>query len=112
MLSQKPPEWLDKTGREYWRRITPALMEDGKLNAVTADLIAAAAQAYSTYRDALKHLSAEGRCVPGTTGVMKASPWLQVEKQAMDQLTRIHRLYALEGPVSAVGDALDQHLNG
>jgi P27 family predicted phage terminase small subunit len=85
------PKWLDKTGRSYWKILTPQLERDGILTDATFDLVAIACQAYSTYRKAHETLEEEGRVITSHTGARKTNPMLAVEKQAFEQLCRVFK---------------------
>jgi len=106
----KPPEWLDKVGRAYWRKVAQPLMLEGLLNPVTADLLATAANAYSTYRLADEMLKEEGRVIKSKGGTMTVNPWARVQKQAFDALCRVYKELQLAGPVAPISDELDTFL--
>lgn len=88
---ENAPKWLNKTAKEYWKRITPSLLQEGILTEATADLIASACAAYSTYREAHEQLETEGRIIVTPSGTVKVNPHVQIEKQAFEQLVRVFK---------------------
>jgi len=105
------PSWLNRDGKTYYRRIAPALRERGILDATTVDLVAMAAHAYSTYREAERHLAEEGRVITTKSGTMKPNPWLTVQKQAFDSLSRVYRQLGVTEDIRPTADDLDSFLD-
>jgi P27 family predicted phage terminase small subunit len=107
----KSPNWLDKEGRAYWRRVAPTLARDGVLTAATADLLACAAQAFSTYREAGDNLKEQGRVITTKSGTVKPNPWLTVEKQAFETLARVAKELKIAEQPGDTQDELDNWLD-
>jgi P27 family predicted phage terminase small subunit len=93
-----PPSWLCRTGKAYWRRVVPSLIERGVLNSATCDLLSTAAQAYASYRESQEKLRTEGRVITTHTGAKKVSPWMTVEKQAFEILARVYKELSIAAP--------------
>jgi P27 family predicted phage terminase small subunit len=81
-----PPTWLDRTAKSYFNRVAPELLQLGKLDSLSLDLIAAASQAYSTYRQTLDTLKDEGRIIVTPSGTKKTLPALAIENQALEKI--------------------------
>lgn len=111
--NKKHPSWLDKYGQEYWRRITPALQKIGKLDDLSIDIVCAGCQAYSTYRQMLDKMEAEGRIITTSSGTVKAHPAIAIERSAFDMLLKVWKALELQGkPPVLPDDDLDAFIEG
>jgi P27 family predicted phage terminase small subunit len=90
-----PPTWLDATGKAYWRRVVPVLVEAGLFQAGDEESLAIMCQAYSDYRDCLDKLHAEGKVVETATGTIKANPLVAMAKTYADTHTRLSGEFGL-----------------
>ncbi len=109
----QPPTWLDRVAKAYFKSIAPDLLAIGKLDSLSLDLVAAAAQAYSTYRHALDKLKEEGRVVTHPrSGVSKTNPWCQVEGKAIETLLKVWKDLHIGGkPPLPPADDLDTFID-
>lgn len=105
-----PPKWLNQTAKCWWRRVAPTLIQDGVLNAVSAELLSAAADAYSTYRQANEQLVKQGRVITTESGTVKTNPWLTVEKQAFEQLARVMKELNIKDKLTGGIDELEDFM--
>jgi P27 family predicted phage terminase small subunit len=104
-----PPQWLDKMGKLYWSKITPAIASVGKLDALSYDLIGTLCQAYSDYRRCLAKIASEGMVtVNPKTGVTKVNCHVTVQTNAFGIMCRVWRELDLAGkPPIPPPDELD-----
>ncbi len=58
LANHRAPYWLDAFGREFWKRHASELARLGLLSVLDHDLLAAAAERWSTYRRAARELKA------------------------------------------------------
>lgn len=111
MTNIKPPNWLDKTARDYFKRLAPALTESSILNEATAELLASCCQHYSVYREALAILAKEGRMITTPRGFIAKHPACLLEKQSWECYVRgFKELGICNHEVHASNDELDMFL--
>ena len=100
-----PPKHLDAIGRETWKKLAPIVQPDEK----TSDVLALFCDGVSNYREAMEELKS-GRVQTSATGMMRINPWVQIQKQAFDQVLKAGRALGLEAKQVATPDDLDAFL--
>lgn len=83
-----PPDYLDGVARKEWDRIAPILEGMRVLTAADSPTLALYCQAHSDYLDALGHFK-DGKTVSTTRGGVKASPYVQIAKDARAEMLRL-----------------------
>lgn len=102
-----PPNWLDKDGKAYFRRVAKAHPE---LSPSGLELLALGASAYSTWRNATQQLEAEGRVITSKSGTQTVNPWHRVAKQAFEEVCRVYKELGLKKP-TLPDDELDAFMS-
>ena len=100
------PSWLDKLGREYWKRIALVVQVDE----TNADLVALLADQYSTYRQATNNIAKHGLTYESNL-TWKPNPAVAIRKQALDNIRQLTKLVGQSAPPEA-RDKLDEIMGG
>jgi len=88
LKNPQPPTWLDGFGREFWRRHAPELSRLGLLSVLDRDLLASAAERWSTYRRAAEELKGGLTQISEANGRI-AKPESAIAKQALAECRAI-----------------------
>lgn len=103
---KQTPNWLDKLGKTYWKRITAVVQVDD----TNADLVALLADQYSTYRQATDNIAKNGLTYESNL-TWKPNPAVAIRKQALDNIRQLTKLVGQSAAPEA-RDKLDEIMGG
>jgi P27 family predicted phage terminase small subunit len=81
-----PPAELSPGAKKEWRRIVGLLSESRVLSNLDSAALAIYASSYDVYRQAEKHITANGSVCLGTTGTPMKNPYLTVQKECWERI--------------------------
>jgi len=86
-----PPSWLDKTGKELYKKLAPEF----ELNPSKIELLAILCESYSMYRATVLAIAKDGRTVATGAGSVKVNPELAIQHQAHDRMIKTAKALGL-----------------
>lgn len=86
-IELKPPEWLDVTAKNEYRRIVP-LLQELPVASLDLALVSSYCQAYSDYQRATVELT-KGEIVTFTERGSKVNPWHTVKRDSFNVMNSI-----------------------
>lgn len=85
----KAPAYLDKVGKQEWKRMAPLLTKMGVLTLADGAALGVLCDSFSRWREAADKLQTEGPVVKTQLGGTKTTPWFVVAKDAREQYVRL-----------------------
>jgi len=80
------PRWLDKIGREEWKRVAPHLAKLGILTQIDATALATYCDVYSEFRRARIKIAKKGLTFDTPSGYVQQRPEVGIVKSARAQI--------------------------
>ena len=82
----EPPDWLQGEAAEEWRRLAPVLYRLGLLTEIDGAALATYCATYARWRDAERHLAADGMVITGKGGYLCQSPYIPIANRCIAQM--------------------------
>jgi P27 family predicted phage terminase small subunit len=85
----EPPSFLCPEGRAKWKELCPKLAALGVLSDLDLPALAMWCGAWASYVKASRTLSAQGEVIVDRNGASRKSPWLAVQRAAIETMAGI-----------------------
>lgn len=86
--STSAPAHLSKLAGAKWRELLPLLTALGSLSRLDVDQLAAYCEAYAAWVECGERLASEGLVVGFPNGAKGVSPWLRIQRNALDRMDK------------------------
>uniref|UniRef100_A0A6M3K3R3 Putative terminase n=1 Tax=viral metagenome TaxID=1070528 RepID=A0A6M3K3R3_9ZZZZ len=83
-----PPRYLDRYGKNEWRRVAGQLLKAGLLTKVDRSALSAYCACYSTWLNAQDQIKKHGVLVKAPSGFPMQSPYLAISNKALEQMLK------------------------
>lgn len=83
-----PPEQLDRTGQNEWKRVAKDLHDLGLLTKIDRAGLTAYCQNYSQWCKATAALKKHGMLIKAQSGFPTQSPWLSIANRAQEEMRK------------------------
>jgi P27 family predicted phage terminase small subunit len=114
-----PPSFLSNIGKREYRRVAKILKPLGVITELDSTMLAAYADAFSTWADAVDKIKSEGYMLTGKNGNFYQNPYVGMKNQAMEKVIKIaaefgmtpssrSRVSAAKPPEKNAGNAYEQ----
>lgn len=90
-----PPDCLDDTAKELWRKAVPVLAEVGLISVVDSAALEMLCTQYARARQAARLIAEQGHLARGSMGQLTEHPAIRTEREAALTFLRFAEQYAL-----------------